>query len=154
MCVRESEVELFCEWAAISRAIFFFLDTGSEWSKRSLIACLWPGRCLCFCGKRTHVVRCCAAQEDLDNMTKELQYWLKDKELQTQLLEEEKRESEAEVDRLHAQLQEVEDKIKEEELKIKDVKAQVLPPPPPPLPPSTHCMLSTFRGRPGRRGRV
>ena len=91
------------------------------------------------------------AQEDLDNMTKELQYWLKDKEVQTQLLEEEKRESEAEVDRLHAQLQEVEDKIKEEELKIKDVKAQVLPPPPPPLPPSTLRMLSTF---PGRRGRV
>ena len=136
---------------AISRAIFFFLDPGSERTKWSWIACWWPGRCLCFCGKWTHVVRRCAAQEDLDNMTKELQYWLKDKEVQTQLLEEEKRESEAEVDRLHAQLQEVEDKIKEEELKIKDVKAQVLPPPPPPLPPSTLRMLSTF---PGRRGRV
>ena len=83
-------------------------------------------------------------------MTKELQYWLKDKEVQTQLLEEEKRESEAEVDRLHAQLQEVEDKIKEEELKIKDVKAQVLPPHPPPLPPihTPHALDLPGQARP------
>ena len=38
-------------------------------------------------------------QEDLDNMTKELDMWAKDKDVQTQLLEDEKRQSEIEVDR-------------------------------------------------------
>ena len=64
-------------------------------------------------------------QEDLDNMTKELDMWAKDKDVQTQLLDEEKRLSEVEMDKLMAQLQEVEDKIKEEELHIRDMKAQV-----------------------------
>jgi len=58
-------------------------------------------------------------------MTKELDMWAKDKDVQTQLLDEEKRMSEVEIDKLMGQLQEVEDKIKEEELHIRDVKAQV-----------------------------
>eukprot|EP00960_Hanusia_phi_P067477 766639-Hanusia_phi.AAC.5 len=49
----------------------------------------------------THTDAC----QDLDNMTKEMQFWMKDKEKQTILLDEEEKKSEVELEKLHTQLQ-------------------------------------------------
>jgi TRAF3-interacting protein 1 len=65
-------------------------------------------------------------QEDLDNMAKELDFWMKDRDEQTLRLEEEERATEVEVDKLYSELQGVEESIKEEELRIKDLKAAAL----------------------------
>uniref|UniRef100_A0A6U5W8R3 TRAF3-interacting protein 1 C-terminal domain-containing protein n=2 Tax=Guillardia theta TaxID=55529 RepID=A0A6U5W8R3_GUITH len=65
-------------------------------------------------------------QEDLDNMTKEMEFWMKDKEKQTILLDEEEKKSEVELEKLYSQLQSIEESIQEETLRITDMKAQVM----------------------------
>jgi predicted nucleic acid-binding Zn-ribbon protein len=65
-------------------------------------------------------------QEDLDNMGKELDFWMKDKIVQTQKLEDEERKTEIELEALVSQLRAVEQSIMEEDLRIKDMKGSVL----------------------------
>jgi len=80
-----------------------------------------------MCQATNPLARCMDyVHEDVDLMMKELQFWKQDRLTVSQRLEEEQRQTEYALGPLHAQLRDLEEQVKEQQLKLANVKANVL----------------------------